>query len=464
MDDRRGNPYIPNANPATLAGMLERIGLSDAAGLFDAIPTRLRVEGDLDLPDGVRSEADLERVVGDLLSNDLIVDSHRCFLGGGCAPHYIPALCEEIVGRAEILTSYWGNVYSDHGKYQLFFEYASLIGELVGMDAASLPTYDWGSAAAIGLRMACRITGRRRVLVASAIGRERRAVIRTYLAPDINVMQLPTRPGSGTIDLDALHDALGDDVAAVYLETPNYLGTIDVGVAAAAEAAHAVGALVVGGCDPISLGVLAPPGEWGADIACGDLQALGIPMLFGGGLSGFIATRDEEHLVLELPTFLVGLTDTNVPGEHGFGLVAWDRTSYMRRENGKDFGGTTTGLWSVAAAVYLTLMGPRGMLEIGETIMQRRAYAARRLSELDGIWIPDSGAPRFKEFAVSYEPSGRSVADVNKVLRSHGLLGGHDVTAEDPSFTETALLCITEVHTKRDIDALVDAIAEAVAR
>lgn len=462
MDDRLDNPYIPNTNPTTLAAMLDRIGVRDVDALFEAIPARLRVQAPLDLPEAVRSEAELERVFSDLLADDHIVDPNRCFLGGGCAPHHVPALCEEIVGRAEFLTSYWGNVYSDHGKYQVFFEYASLIGELVGMEAASLPTYDWGSAAAVGLRIAARVTGRNRILIGSAIGPERAAVIRTYLAPDIDVVHVPTQEGTGAVDLDVLARSLGADIAAVYVESPNYLGTIDADVAAAGEAAHAAGALLVGGCDPISLGVLAPPADWGADIACGDLQPLGVPMLYGGGLSGFIATRDEERFVMELPTFLVGLADTEVEGEQGFGLVAWDRTSYMRRENGKDFGGTTTGLWSVAAAVYLTLVGPRGLQEIGESILQRRAYAARRLAEIDGVTLPIPSAARFKEFPVSFMGSGRSVADINRHLRSRGLLGGHDISAEVPGFKDTALFCVTEVHAKRDIDRLVEALEEAV--
>lgn len=456
-----GHPWVPNAQPAIARDLLDRVGVATHADLYAAIPRALQVEGLLDLPAGVRSEAALEREIADLLGADPDPSSLLCFLGGGCAPHYVPALTEEIVRRAEFLTSYWGNVYSDHGKYQAFFEYASLLGEILEMDATCLPTYDHGNAAAVGLRMACRAAGRPKALIASAIGPERASIIAGYLAPDVEVLQVPWVPGAGTVDLDALADALDDGVGAIYLESPTYLGAIEPHAAEAAAAAHAVGALVVGGCDPASLGVLAPPAAYDADIACGDLQPLGIPMTFGGGLSGFVATRDEERLVREFPTFLIGRTDTTVPGEHGFGLVAWERTSYMRREHGKDFGGTTTGLWAIGAAVTLSLLGPSGLRELGEGILQRRAYAARELAAVPGVSLPAPSASRFKEFPVAY--AGRTVSEVNRDLLERGILGGHDLGAWDPALAGTALVCITERHTKADIDRLVDATAEALA-
>lgn len=457
----QSNPWVPNAQPAIAEEMLRRIGVADHDALYAAIPQNLRVDGLLDIPVGIRSEAALEREITDLLVGDPDPTTLLCFLGGGCAPHYVPALTEEIVRRAEFLTSYWGNVYSDHGKYQAFFEYASLLGEIVDMDATCLPTYDHGNAAAVALRMACRAAGRPKAIIASAIGPDRSAIIASYLAPDVDVVHLPWLAGTGTVDLAALNEALDETVGAVYLESPNYLGAIDTGAADVAERAHRIGALVVGGCDPSSLGVLAPPSAYGADFACGDLQPLGIPMLFGGGLSGFLATRDEERLVGEFPTFLIGRTNTAIPGEHGFGLVAWERTSYMRRENGKDFGGTTTGLWAIGAAVTLSLLGPVGLRELGEGILQRRAYAAQMLADVPGVTVVAPEASRFKEFPIAYE--GLSVAEVNRHLLERGIHGGHDLGMWDPAFAGNALVCVTERHTKADIDRLVEATAEALA-
>jgi glycine dehydrogenase subunit 1 len=214
------------------------------------------------------------------------------------------------------------------------------------------------------------------------------------------------------------------------------------------------------GVDPISLGVLASPAGVGADIVCGDLQPLGVPLLYGSGLSGFIATRDEERFVREFPTFLIGRTDTTRPGEHGFGLVAWERTSYMQRERGNDFGGTTTALWGIAAAVYLSLLGPHGLRELGEGILQRRAYAAHRLAEIPGVSVPAPDAPRFKEFPVSFAGTDLTVEEVNSRLLDRGILGGHRVTG--PGLENTALYCVTETHRQADIDRLVEAVAEIV--
>jgi glycine dehydrogenase subunit 1 len=450
------HPFVPNSAPAARAAMLARIGVADIDDLYVAIPPELRIQERLELPAALASEHELERHIADLLAHDPDPERLLCFLGGGCAAHHVPALVEEIVGRAEFLTAYWANAYSDHGKYQAFFEFASLLGELLDLDAVSQPTYDWGMAAGVSLRMACRATSRSRVLVSDGIGPERDAIIRTYLAPEIEIVRLPALAGAGTLELAALGEAVREDVAAAYFETPTYLGAIETGTSQAVETLHAAGALAVVGVDPISLGVLASPATLGADVVCGDLQSLGVPMLYGGGLSGFFATRDDERLVSEYPTFLIGRTDTVVPGEHGFGLVATERTSYMRREQGKDFGGTTTALWGIAAAVYLSMLGAAGMLELGEGILQRRAYAARRLAEIDGVSLPAPDVARFKEFPVSFADTGSRVDDINRRLLQRGILGGHALSEYE------ALYCVTEVHRQADIDRLVEAVARAV--
>ena len=441
-------------------GMLADIGIAQIDDLYDGIPQHLRVQEPLDLPDGLRSEQALERHLHELLARTADHERLLCFLGGGCAPHYVPALCEEIVGRAEFLTAYWANAYTDHGKYQVFFEFASLLGELLELDAVSQPTYDWGMAAGVALRMACRVTGRSRVLLSTSLGPERSAILNTYLAPDIELLPLETVSATGTIDLHALEDAMRDDLAAAYFETPTYLGAIEPAVEEAIARIHDLGALAVVGVDPIALGVLASPASVGADIVCGDLQPLGVPMLYGSGLAGFIATRDEERFVREYPTFLIGRTDTSTEGEHGFGLVAWERTSYMRRELGKDFGGTTTALWGIAAAVYLALLGADGLQELGEGILQRRAYAARRLAAIPGVTLPAADAPRFKEFPVSFADTNLTVEEVNARLLERDILGGHRVSG--PGLENAALYCITETHQQADIDRLVEAITTIV--
>jgi glycine dehydrogenase subunit 1 len=359
------------------------------------------------------------------------------------------------------VTAYYGETYTDHGKLQALFEYASMLGELVDCEAVSMPTYDWAAAAATSISMAARITGRHTALIPASTSPERRSVIEGYCGPWIGLEQIPFEQATGLLDLDALRGALSANTACVYVETPGYLGTIETQVEEIAALAHDAGALVVAGVDPISLGVLEPPPRYGADIVCGELQPLGIPMHFGGGLAGFVASRDTEELVSQYPTFLVGLERTS-QGEYGFGEVTWERTSYVQRDASREYAGTTQFLWAIAAGVYLALMGPRGMEEIGRTIMQRSQYAAARLGELPGVRCPALSAPYFKEFVADLNGTGRTVADVNRALRAGGIFGGLDLSRSYPQLGESMLVCVTEIHTKADIDRLADALGEAV--
>jgi glycine dehydrogenase subunit 1 len=248
----------------------------------------------------------------------------------------------------------------------------------------------------------------------------------------------------------------------VYFENPSYLGFIETQGDEIANAAHQHGAVCVVGADPISLGVLAPPATYGADIVCGDIQPLGMHMQFGGGQAGFIATRDEERYVLEYPSRLFGIAPTRVPGEYGFGDVAYERTSFAIREEGKEWVGTAAALWGITAGVYLALMGPQGMAEIGEGIMARSRYAALALDKIAGLRAPVFQAPHFKEFVVNFDGTGQSVAQVNAALLEREIMGGKDLSGEFPALGQSALYCVTEVHTQDDIDRLAGALEEVV--
>jgi glycine dehydrogenase subunit 1 len=216
------------------------------------------------------------------------------------------------------------------------------------------------------------------------------------------------------------------------------------------------------GVDPISLGILTPPVEYGGDIVCGDIQPLGMHMQFGGGHAGFIATRDEEAYVMEYPSRLFGIVPTSVPGEYGFGDVAYERTSFAVREEGKEWVGTAAALWGITAGVYLALMGPQGMTEIGEGIMARSHYAMAHVTRIEGVKAPLFRSPHFKEFVINFDGTGKTVAEINKALLARGIFGGKDLTQEFPELGNSALYCVTEVHTKDDIDQLVAALKEVV--
>ncbi len=456
------NPYVPNSTPRIKRAMLDAIGVETVEELYGAIPERLRVPGLLGLPEPLRSEHALRRHVAGILDQNESCAERLSFLGGGCWPHYVPAVCDEIVNRAEFLTAYYGDTYGDHGKLQALFEYASMIGELVECDAVSLPTYDWGSAAATAICMAARITGRRSALVPASMGTERRSLVEGYCAPWVDLVWIPFDPSTGLLDVARCRDALSADPACVYFELPGFLGAIETQAVEIAALARAAGALTVVGVDPISLGVLEAPPRYGADIVCGELQPLGIHMHYGGGLAGFVASPDHERFVSEYPTFLIGLGPTSVEGEYAFGEVVWERTSYVRRGDSREYTGTTQNLWAIAAGAYLALLGPQGLTELGRAILERAQYAARLLGELPGLRAPALTAPFFKEFVVDFGETGRTVADVNRALRERGIFGGLDLSAQYPELGQSALFCVTEVHTRADVDQLAGELEEVL--
>jgi glycine dehydrogenase subunit 1 len=212
--------------------------------------------------------------------------------------------------------------------------------------------------------------------------------------------------------------------------------------------------------DPSTLGVLAPPAAYGADIACGDIQPLGIHQQLGGGHGGFIASADDPRIVEEYPSRLFGIAPTKVPGEYGFGDVAYERTSFAVREEGKEWVGTAAALWGITAGVYLALMGPRGMTELGERMMARSRYAMERLAEVPGVRILFAASHHVHEFVVDLNATGRTVAEVNRGLLERGIFGGKDLSTEVPELGQALLVAVTEVRTQDDIDRLADAMRE----
>jgi len=464
MTDNSANvyPYIPNSVPEVKRQMLEAVGVQDVEEFFEDIPENLRLKGLMNIPKAMLSEFELKRHVEGLLRRNKYAGEYLSFLGAGCYQHHVPSLCDEVNRRGEFLTAYAGEPYDDHGRFQTLFEYTSMMGELLEMDAVNVPTYDGFQAAATAMRMAARITGRNQVLIAKSISPDKLSKIRDYCKPDMEIELLPYYPDCGQVDLDALQATISERTAAVYFDNPSYLGCIEVHGEVISRISHEHGALSVVGVDPISLGVLTPPVNYGADIVCGDIQPLGIHMQFGGGHAGFIATRDEEKFVMEYPSRLFGITATIAPGEYGFGDVAYERTSFAIREEGKEWVGTAAALWCITAGVYLALMGPKGMVEIGEGIMARSQYAMQRLDAIPGVKAPLFQSPHFKEFAVNFDETGKSVAEINKALLEKGIFGGYDLSAKFPELGQSALYCVTEVHTQADIDTLVSTLKEVV--
>jgi glycine dehydrogenase subunit 1 len=442
--------------------MLAAVGAASAEDFYAEVPDAIRLKRPLDLPAPLRAESDLVRHVEQLLAQNISTRDVLSFLGAGCYQHHVPAVCDEINSRTEFLTAYAGEPYEDHGRFQALFEYESMMGELLLRDVACVPVYDGFQAGGTAIRMAARITGRRRALVAASVSADKRSKIVDYVRPAVDVEVVPFDPATGTIDLAALEAALGPDVACVFAENPTYFGPIEVGGPEIVRLAHAAGALAVVSVDPSTLGVLAPPASWGADIDCGDIQPLGMHQHFGGGHGGFIASDDDPTVVMEYPSRLFGIAPTIVPGEYGFGDVAYERTSFAVREEGKEWVGTAAALWGITAAVYLALMGPKGMRELGQTMMARTRYAMARLGAVPDVRIPFASTPHAKEFVLDLSASGHTVSSVAAALREHGIFLGVDLTAEQPSLGQAVLVAVTEVVTQDDIDRLAAELAEVL--
>ncbi len=456
-------PYIPNSVPEIKKQMLEELGLKDVEEIYAEIPDHLRFKGEMDFPEPLLSEYELERHVEGLLAKDKDCKEYINFLGGGTWQHYVPEVCDTINSRDEFLTAYVGAAYADHGKFQAMFEFTSMLGELLDFDVVSTPTYDWGMAAGFAIRMAARITGRNEVLIPKTIAPDRYLCIENVCKPIIKIKLVDYNKESGLLDLEDLKDNISDKTAAIYFENPSYLGFIETQGEEISRIVHENNAISIVGVDPSSLGVLAPPSHYGADIACGELQPLGMHMNAGGGLAGFIASRDEEKYVAEYPTQLWGITETIKEGEYGFGDVSFERTSYASRENAKDFLGTQAALWGITAGVYLALMGPKGMQELGEGIMQRVNYAQHILGKIPGVKVPTLNSINFKEFIVNFDDTDKDVSDINRNLLEYGIFGGKDLSKEFPELGNSALYCITEIHTKSDIDKLADILKKVLA-
>ncbi|WP_205648576.1 aminomethyl-transferring glycine dehydrogenase subunit GcvPA [Acuticoccus kandeliae] len=465
MREGTAHPWMANSTPEAKAAMLEAIGAPSIAALFEQIPADHRLARPLDLPETLASEAALKRHLLGLLKKNQSTEEMLSFLGAGTYQHHVPAVCEEVARRSEWLMSVFGSPMSDHGRNQAWFEFCSLLAELIKTDLVGLPVYSWGAAIGHAIRMASRLNGRREALVVRAICPERLGVVRTNCEPvemasHIKVTEVAYDKATGRLDMDDYRAKLTDKVTAIYFEVPSYLGVIETEGAEIARLAHEAGAEVIVGVDPSSLGILKAPPDYGADIVVGTIQPLGVPMNAGGGVGGFIATRDEERYAREYPTLMISIAPT-VAGEIGFGLSLFHQTSYGMRDEGKDWTGNSVYMWAVVAAAYMGLLGPEGFRDLGERIIARAHHAATVLATVPGVRVVFPNG-FFKEFVVNFDDTGKSVAEINEALRAHGIFGGKDLSADFPELGQSALFAVTEIHSADDIARLAAALQEVI--
>jgi glycine dehydrogenase subunit 1 len=457
------HPYIPNSTPEIKKEMMKELGIQSVDELYKDIPEKFLLKHRLNLPKGL-SEFEVKTHVEKMLSKNKILREMPIFLGAGCWPHYVPAVVENIVLRSELLTSY--TPYQpevSQGMLQALFEYQSMICELTGMEVANSSMYDWASAVGEAARMAARVTKRTEVLVPRIIHPERDATLQAYAEPaGIRVTHVDYNKATGQLNLEDLKTKISEHTAAVYMENPSYLGFIETQAKAAAEITHDKGALFIVGVDPVSLGVLKPPSEYGADIAVGEGQPLGNVMSFGGPLLGILACDDSMELIRQMPGRTIGITTTLDGSNKGFCMALQTREQHIRREKATSNICTNEALCAVAAAVYLALLGPQGLRELGEACLVKARYAMQQLSQIEGVKAPVFDSPHFKEFTVNFDKAHRSVQSVHEDLLFYGVHGGKNIAKEFPELGETALYCVTEIHSKNDIDHLVTTLREVL--
>jgi glycine dehydrogenase subunit 1 len=403
----------------------------------------------------------------DLLNKNKNTLNMPTFLGGGCWPHYTPAAVDSIVQRSEFITSY--TPYQpeiSQGMLQALFEYQSMICELVGMDVANSSMYDWASALGEAVRMSVRIKNRNEVVVPKIIHPERYATLETYVEPlKTRIRKAEYIQETGLLNLENLKEQVLEQTAAVYIENPSYLGVIETQVKEIAEIAHDNGALFIVGVDPISLGVLEAPGEYGADIVIGEGQPMGNHMNYGGPLLGLFACKDETELIRQMPGRVIGMTTTLKGDKTGFCMALQTREQHIRRERATSNICSNEALCAVASASYLSLLGPEGLRELGENVMTRAGYTMQKLSKIKGVEAPLFKSPHFKEFTVNFDKTGKRVHSVHQaLLKHHGIHGGKDVSREFPELGQTALYCVTEVHSKKDVDLLAQGLGDVLRR
>ena len=454
---------MPSSVPEVKAEMLKELGVNTIEDLYKGlIPDDLLFKGKMSLPEPILSEYDLKKHVQRVLDKNISCDEYANFLGAGCYRHFVPAVCGEIANRSEFLTAYCGDTYSDHGKMQAIFEYTSMMGELLDMDVVSYTCYDAGQAVSSSLRMALRMScGRRnKLLLPGNMNPEILSQARMYCDGFGEISLVGYNAENGLLNIDDLKRELSDECAAVFLANPNYFGSVEKDAREIGRLAHEAGAIFIVSPDVSSLGVMECPVNYGADIVCGDIQSLGMNIQYGGGCAGFIAVRDEEKYINEIPTYLYGLAKTQNRGEYGWGRALNSRCSHGSRENAKEYFGTATGLWVINAGVYLASLGPEGMKELGEIILKKTAYAIKELSLVPGILVNQFKSYNFREFIINFDKCDFTVREINKKLLEYKIFGGKDLSGDFPSLGQSALFCVTETTSAEDIHRLAQALSE----
>ena len=441
--------------------MLRKIGVSSPWELFRDIPRQLIMEKPPRIGyGGSLSEYEVIRIVNSKLSKNKVFFDPPPFMGGGLCLHHVPTVVDYLVSRSEFYTAY--TPYQpeiNQGLLQALFEYQSLVADLLEMDIVNASMYDMSTAVAEAVLMALRVTRRRKILVPSTMHPEHYEVLKTWLlGHDTEIVKLGYDKETGYIDRDSLDQELQtNNVAAVYVEIPSYLGFIENDPGYIADQTHKHGGLLIVGVEPLSLGIIKPPGRYGADIVVGEGQPLGLGLNYGGPLLGIFATKMDRRLIRQLPGRLIGVTRTIEGGREGYIMILQTREQHIKREKATSNITTNEALMAITAAIYLSLLGGKGLRELAEAIWVKSHYLAKRLSELPGVKAPLFNSPFFKEFTTEFP---REYKYIFRKLSQKGILGGLGLEGPPLYNNKACLFCVTELHSRRDIDKLVEALGE----
>ena len=443
--------YLPKS-PAERKQMLAEIGAASIDDLFAVIPAENRLNRDLDVP---RAQAESEIIDYFRAAGQKNATGYASFLGAGAYRHYRPVIIDSLVQRGEFLTSYTPyQAEITQGTLQAIFEFQTMIAELTGMDVANASMYDGSTGAAEAVRMAMRITGREKAVVASTVHPEYREVLATYARHQ----ELPTSlvgydANTGRVDLAALEVAITPETAAVLVQSPNFFGVIE-DIPAIAELAHAKGALlIVSIAEAVSLGIVRPPVE--ADIVSMEAQSFGVALSYGGPFCGVLATK--EQYVRQMPGRLVGQTvDGN--GNRGFVLTISTREQHIRREKATSNICTNQALVALMATIFLSVYGKEGIRELAEHNLAKAAYATKTLSAQHGAKLLFAGSPRFNEFVLQTE---EAPAAWSQRLMDKMIVGGIELSRWYPELGNATLWCATELVTREQIDTAAKTLAAA---
>ncbi|MDO7908148.1 aminomethyl-transferring glycine dehydrogenase subunit GcvPA [Paenibacillus sp. JX-17] len=450
----KNHRYLPMTEQDQ-AEMLAAIGADSVEELFQDIPENIRFRGELPVSSRL-DESALTRHMAKLASLNASTDTHASFLGAGIYDHHIPSVINHVISRSEFYTAY--TPYQpeiSQGELQAIFEFQSYICELTGMAVANASMYDGATALAEAANLAAAATRRKQILVSRTVHPEARQVLATY-AHGLNLEVIEIDYKDGVTDYEALQAAVNDQTAAVLIQNPNFFGAVE-DVQSCSSFTHEHGGLLVVSSNPISLGLLQPPGKLGADIVVGDAQPLGIASSLGGPTCGFFAVSSAH--MRRMPGRIVGQTvDRN--GKRGFVLTLQAREQHIRREKATSNICSNQALLALSASVYLSLLGKQGMLEVAELNLNKSRYALQQVTALSGIESAFN-APTFNEFVVQLPESVDMMTLQSKLLEA-GFIGGYDLGEEYPELKNHMLIAVTERRTKEEIDQFAQVMGESL--